>query len=167
MAHSGFLSNEFLYCLSSLLQAHWLTSCFSVSQALFYLQVFAFVVLSPYMCFLWCFSCLAPPTDLKSELKVTLENPSWLCCLLCFYFELVCELSHSVLSDSLWPAGSSVHGDMPSKNTGEGCMPSSRGSFQPRDRTQVSCIAGGFFTVWATRDALTSTLFSIKSLYFS
>ena len=25
-------------------------------------------------------------------------------------------------------------------------MPSSRGSSQPRDRTQVSCIAGGFFT---------------------
>ena len=64
------------------------------SQALFYLQVFAFVVLSPYMCFLWCFPCLAPPTDLKSELKVTLENPSWLCCT--FYFELMCALSHSV-----------------------------------------------------------------------
>ena len=25
-------------------------------------------------------------------------------------------------------------------------MPSSRGSFQPRDQTCVSCIAGGFFT---------------------
>ena len=31
-------------------------------------------------------------------------------------------------------------------------MPSSRGSSQPRDRTQVSCIAGRFFT-WATREA--------------
>ena len=30
-------------------------------------------------------------------------------------------------------------------------MPSSRGSSQPKDRTQVSCIAGRFFTVWATR----------------
>ena len=30
-------------------------------------------------------------------------------------------------------------------------MPSSRGSSQPRDRTQVSCIAGGFFTVWANK----------------
>ena len=29
----------------------------------------------------------------------------------------------------------------------------SRGSSQPRDRTQVSCIAGGFFTIWATREA--------------
>ena len=30
----------------------------------------------------------------------------------------------------------------PGKNTGVGCMPSTRGSSQPRDRTQVSCIAG-------------------------
>ena len=28
----------------------------------------------------------------------------------------------------------------------------SRGSSQPRDRTQVSCTAGGCFTVWATRE---------------
>ena len=32
-------------------------------------------------------------------------------------------------------------------------FPFSRGSSQPRDRTQVSCIAGGFFTSWATREA--------------
>ena len=32
-------------------------------------------------------------------------------------------------------------------------MPSSRGSSQPRDQTQVPCIAGGFFTIWVTRDA--------------
>ena len=45
------------------------------------------------------------------------------------------------------PPGSSVHADSPGKNTGVGCMSSSRGSSQPRDRTQVSCIADGFFTV--------------------
>ena len=33
-------------------------------------------------------------------------------------------------------------------------MPSFRGSSQPMDRTQVSCIAGRIFTVWATREAL-------------
>ena len=37
-------------------------------------------------------------------------------------------------------------------------FPFSRGSFQPRDRTQVSRIAGGFFTVWATREAQLSML---------
>jgi len=32
-------------------------------------------------------------------------------------------------------------------------MPSSRGSSQPRDQTQVSCTACRFFTVWVTREA--------------
>ena len=40
--------------------------------------------------------------------------------------------SHSVVSSSLW------------------LQAFSRGSSQPRDRTQVSHIAGGFFTSWAT-----------------
>ena len=31
--------------------------------------------------------------------------------------------------------------------------PSSRGSYQHRDQTWVSCVAGGFFTIWATRKA--------------
>ena len=31
-------------------------------------------------------------------------------------------------------------------------IPFSRGSFWPRDQTQVSCIAGRFFIVWATRE---------------
>ena len=31
--------------------------------------------------------------------------------------------------------------------------PFSRGSSLPRDRTVVSCIVGGFFTSWATREA--------------
>ena len=36
--------------------------------------------------------------------------------------------------------------DAPGENTGVGCQPSSSGSCQPRDRTQVSCIAGSCFT---------------------
>ena len=30
----------------------------------------------------------------------------------------------------------------------------SRGSSQPKDWTQVSCIAGRLFTIWATKEAL-------------
>ena len=30
---------------------------------------------------------------------------------------------------------------------------SSKGSSQPRDQTRISHIAGGFFTIWATREA--------------
>ena len=32
-------------------------------------------------------------------------------------------------------------------------IPFSKGSFWPRDQIQVSCIAGKFFTIWATREA--------------
>ena len=50
--------------------------------------------------------------------------------------------------------GSSVHEDSPGKNTGVGCHALLQGSSQPRDRTQVSRVAGRRFTVRATREAL-------------
>ena len=45
-------------------------------------------------------------------------------------------------------------------------FPSPRGPFQPRDWTQVSCIAGGFFTDWPTREVLILLfhLFVVQSL---
>ena len=46
-------------------------------------------------------------------------------------------------------------------------MPSSRGSSQPRDWTQVSYIVGGFFAIWATREALLSLLMLCNSQSFS
>ena len=39
----------------------------------------------------------------------------------------------------------------PGQNTGI-AFPFCRGSSQPRDQTQVSHTAGGFFTIWATRE---------------
>ena len=45
-------------------------------------------------------------------------------------------------------------------------MPSSRGSSWSRDRTKVSCIAGGFFTVWATREALADYKYIYKFSYY-
>ena len=43
------------------------------------------------------------------------------------------------------PAGSSVHGILQARILEWVTMPSSRGSSQPRDQTQVSCISGRFF----------------------
>ena len=51
------------------------------------------------------------------------------------------------------PPGSSIHVDSPRKNTGVGCHALLQGIFPTQDRTQVSHIAGGFFTIWATREA--------------
>ena len=43
-------------------------------------------------------------------------------------------------------------------------FPFSRGSSQPGDRTQVSRIAGGFFTSWATREAQNTGVGSLSLL---
>ena len=45
--------------------------------------------------------------------------------------------------------GSSVHGILQARILEWIAIPFSRGSAQPRDLTQVSSIAGKFFTVWA------------------
>ena len=49
--------------------------------------------------------------------------------------------------------GSSVRGILQVRILEWVAFPFSRVSSQPRDRTQVSCIAGRFFTIWATREA--------------
>ena len=51
------------------------------------------------------------------------------------------------------PSGSSVHGILQARMLEWVAMPSSRGFSHPRDWTQVSCVAGRFFTFWATREA--------------
>ena len=48
---------------------------------------------------------------------------------------------------------SSVHEDFPGKNTGVGCHALLQGLFPTQDQTQISCIGGGFFTIWATKEA--------------
>ena len=51
------------------------------------------------------------------------------------------------------PMEYTVHGILQARILEWVAFPFSRGSSQPRDRTQVSHIAGGFFTIWATREA--------------
>ena len=51
------------------------------------------------------------------------------------------------------PPGSSVHGIRQARLLEWVAIPFSKGFSRPRDRTRVSCIAGRFFTVWATREA--------------
>ena len=49
--------------------------------------------------------------------------------------------------------GSSVHGILQARILEWVAVPSSRASSQPREWTQISSIAGGFFTIWASRTA--------------
>ena len=64
---------------------------------------------------------------------------------------------HSVVSDSLGPMDYTVHGILQARILEWVAFPFSRGSSQPRDRTQVSHNAGRFFTSWATREAQKDT----------
>ena len=50
--------------------------------------------------------------------------------------------------------GSSIHGILQARILEWVAISFSKGSFQPRDRTWVSCIAGRCFTAWATREAM-------------
>ena len=59
-----------------------------------------------------------------------------------------------VVSDSLWPHRLYSPWNSSGQNTGVVAIPFSRESSQPRDQTQVSHIAGRFFTSWAAREAL-------------
>ena len=52
------------------------------------------------------------------------------------------------------PPGSSVHGILQARILEWVAISFSRGYSQPRDRTQVSRIAGRCFNLWATREAL-------------
>ena len=79
---------------------------------------------------------------------------------LCFFFSFLSTvLSLPVVSDSLQPPWNAAHqvplsvGILQASILEWVAIPSSRGSSQPRDRAQVSCIIGGFFTAWAIREA--------------
>ena len=70
----------------------------------------------------------------------------------------LCVLSHSVVSDSATPWTVDCHtllsmGILQARIQEWVAMTSSTGSSQPRDQAQVSCTAGRFFTIWATKEA--------------
>ena len=50
------------------------------------------------------------------------------------------------------PPDSSVHVILQTRLLEWVVMPSSRGSSQPNDQTQVSCIAGRLFPIWTTKE---------------
>ena len=46
-------------------------------------------------------------------------------------------------------------------------MPSSRASSQPRDQTQVSRIAGGFFTIWPEKPVIYALIYNLGIFFFN
>ena len=62
------------------------------------------------------------------------------------------------------PMDYTVHETLQARILEWSAFPFSRGSSQPRDWTQVSHIAGGFFTSWATREAQDTRVGSLSLL---
>ena len=79
-----------------------------------------------------------------SILLVLFSEEPWLMLLLLFS-----RFSHVRLCGTQWTAAHQAplsRGILQARTLEQAAMPSSRGSSQPRDRTQVTCIAGRFFT---------------------
>ena len=68
-------------------------------------------------------------------------------------WDMIAQLNWTELLDCR-PLDSAVHVILQARILEWVAIPFSRECSQPRDRTQVSCTAGRFFTVWATREAL-------------
>ena len=75
----------------------------------------------------------------------------------CLYFSKNESVSHSVMSESLWPYGLQptrllCPWDPPGKNTRVGSHSVLQGIFLTQGQMWVSCITGKFFTILATRE---------------
>ena len=109
-------------------------------------------------CIWWTHSWLMDST-LTPSCSISLGCPAdKLCSVLGEPLYLGCFVTQSCLTRSdpmdCSPPSSSVHGILQARTLEWVVMSSSRGSSQPREQTQVSGIAGRFFTVRASRDHL-------------
>ena len=112
----------------------------------------------------WCVTCLPAPPDLWT--LFSLKNT--LALLLAFWDEIkvlvvqLCLMLCNSMDCSL--PGSSAHGILQARILEWVVIPFSKGPSPSRDATQESCIAGGFFTVWATREAPPSGKYQVKEM---
>ena len=74
-----------------------------------------------------------------------------MCVCVCVCVAQLCPTLYDPMDCSL--PGSFVHGILQARILEWVAIPFSGGSSWPRDWTWVSCIAGRFFTIWATREA--------------
>ena len=65
------------------------------------------------------------------------------------------------------PMDHTVHGILQARILEWVAFPFSRGSSQPRDGIQVSCLAAGFFTSWATRESVSGFKVSLNMVQSS
>ena len=87
---------------------------------------------------------------LLGKIDISILIPKWTVCV-CMKVAQSCPTLCNPMDYS--SPDSSVHGILKARILEWVAFPFSRGSSHPRDQTQVSRIAGGFFTIWVTREA--------------
>ena len=104
----------------------------------------------------WCSRlCLSPPVKSWAAplfpleiLPVMQRGRKKYMCIMKYHGDLVTQFCPTLCDSMDWSLpGSSVHGIFQARVLEQVAIPFSRGSSQPRDQTQVSCTAGGFFTI--------------------
>ena len=89
--------------------------------------------------------------------SITILRIMWWCALMALIWISLITVLVSHMSDSLQPhlcspPGSSVHEILQARMLEWVAIPFSKGFYWPRDQTCVSCITGGFFTIWAIKE---------------
>ena len=89
-----------------------------------------------------------PPTNLRSSSFMSYHFAFSYCSIYNIYIKYIFSESEScsVVSNICDPLDYTVLWILQARTLEWGAFPFLRGSSQPRDQTQVSCIAGGFFT---------------------
>ena len=91
---------------------------------------------------------IATSVDATAACFENLLNQPRLCVRMCVFVAQLCLTLCNPMDWSL--PGSSIHGISQARLLELVAIAFSRGSSQPRDWIQDSCIAGRFFTIWAT-----------------
>ena len=89
--------------------------------------------------------------------SITILRIMWWCALMALIWISLITVLVSHMSDSLQPhlcspPGSSVHEILQARMLEWVAIPFSKGFYWPRDQTCVSCITGGFFTIWVIKE---------------
>ena len=89
--------------------------------------------------------------------SITVLRIMWWCALMALIWISLITVLVSHMSDSLQPhlcspPGSSVHEILQARMLEWVAIPFSKGFYWPRDQTCVSCITGGFFTIWVIKE---------------
>ena len=108
----------------------------------------------------WCWASFHVPVDhlfIFVQLQILCLFLNWTFCFVLFFYRVVwvpcplCSLKVNHMDCS--PTGSSAHGILQVRILEWVAFTFSRESSQPRDRSQIFCTVGRFFTIWATREA--------------